>query len=134
VTTINLSTFAVRDEAGEMNLEATLQKFKEVLFQHQVERETELSTIGAAVHTVFDKNKGATINTPALLTMTLLELNVQRENHKVLVERIQNFMRKNTVPEGTTFRTSKGKGGGVSRVCDCVDKPKTAKTAKKTNK
>lgn len=125
MTTINLATFAVRDEAGELDLSATVAKFEGALLQYQAERETELATIGAAVNAVFDAHKGASINMPAVTSLALQKLNVQPETYKALSERVQAFVRDNASEErgGGIFRIAKGKGGGVSRWADVPEKP-----------
>lgn len=117
MTTINLASFVVRDSDGSIDTLATVAKFEGVLAQFQVERETELATIGAAVHAVFDQYKGATLNMPALVSLSLQKLNVQAETYKALHERVVAFVHDNAGENGL-FRISKGKGGGVVRVCD----------------
>jgi hypothetical protein len=119
MTTINLSTFAVRDDSGDVDVDATCEKFAQVLLQYQAERETESATIGAAVNAVFDQHRGATINTPAITSLVLQRLNAQFEQYKVLSERVHSYIRSNAGEKGSAlFRVAKGKGGGVSRWSD----------------
>lgn len=120
MTTINLATFAVRDESGDLDLSATVQKFEGALLEYQAERETELATIGAAVHAVFDAHKGTNINMPAVTSLALQKLNVQPETYKALSERVQAFVRDNAGEResGAIFGIAKGKGGGCCRWCD----------------
>lgn len=126
MTTLNLATFCERAEDGSIDVDATVLKFEGELLKYQVERETELATIGAAVHGVFDSHKGTTINMPAVVTMALQSLNVQPATYAALSERVATFVRDNASDkreDGRSFRIAKGKGGGVSRWCDVVDKP-----------
>jgi hypothetical protein len=119
MTTLVLNTFVVRDEAGELDVDGTMEKFQGVLLQYQAERETELATIGAAVNAVFDNFRGTAINMPALTTLTLQRLNCQPETCKALTARILDYVRSNA---GTVFQIAKGKGGGVSRISDAAAK------------
>ena len=130
MTTINLATFAVRDSDGELDLSATVTKFEGALLAYQAERETELATIGAAVHAVFDAHKGTNINMPAVTSLALQKLNVQPETYKALSERVQSFVRDNAGEResGAIFGIAKGKGGGCCRWEDVpVKEPKAAK-------
>jgi hypothetical protein len=108
MTTISLASYVVRDSNGAVDVSATLDKFQDDLETYQAERETELGTIGDAVHAVFATHKGASINMPALTSLTLTKLSVQPENFATLSERVQDYVRTN--PE---FHIGKGKGGGV---------------------
>lgn len=124
MTTINLGSFCVRNEAGELDLSRTVQKFEGELLKYQVERETELATIGAAVNAVFDEHLGACINMPAVTSLALQRLNVQPETYKALSERVQAFVRDNAGERGSSvFSIAKGKGGGVRRWADTPEKP-----------
>jgi hypothetical protein len=119
MTTINLSTFVVRDSAGAFDLNATMDKFEDSLLAFQSELETEQATIGAAVHAVFDSHKGKPLTMPTVTNYTLNNLNVQSENFTVLFEKVKNYIRQNAGERGSSvFSIAKGKGGGVSRWVD----------------
>jgi hypothetical protein len=132
----NVTFFIVRDGSGVVDLEASNDKFQSELVKYCAERETEQETIAEAVHACFDQYKGVRINMPALCTFTLTKLNAQPENHKVLTERVMEFVRSQSqgkaADDGTvenptsTFLIGKGKGGGVARRCDLVAKPEKA--------
>ena len=129
---INISNYAVRSDEGGIDHEATLAKFAGDLLAFEVEQEAEASTIGAAVHALFDQFKGARLNMPYLTGEVLRRLNATPENYKTLTEKVQNFVRNQAQGEsledgsveypGSTFIIGKGKGGGVARRCDLAPK------------
>lgn len=115
---INLHNYVVRGSDGSVDTDATLAKFESTLSAYIVERETEQSTIAAAVGAVFDAHKGTAINMPALTSLTVQRLNAQPENFKTLSERVQSYVREQSKGDSSMFLIAKGKGGGVSRRCD----------------
>lgn len=124
MATINLATYAIRSEAGNIDLPATLAKFEVTLIQFQAERETEAASLGVAVGGVFDQYRGINLNMPAVTSMALTRLNVQPENFKILTEKVQTYIRDNAGEResGAIFHIGKGKGGGVRRWSDCPTK------------
>lgn len=127
--TVNLVTVDGRtDEA------ASEEAFRTAMKAHIASRELELSTIADAVNAVFDRYLGTSINMPALTSFALQELNAQPENHKVLSERVAQYVRDNAQGEkdketgavarpDSLFVIGKGKGGGVTRRADRAEKP-----------
>lgn len=113
---ITLGMYVVRGINGEIDHEATLDKFASDLLKFEAERELEASTIGAAVHALFDRHVGKRMPTPFVVAEALKALNAQPENYKVLSDKVTEFLR--TSPE---FSISRGKSGGVGRVCDLTE-------------
>lgn len=123
-------------EASLSNAAAAYDKFI-------AERETQESTIAAAVSAVFDAHRGANLTMPTIEGMALRHLNAQPSNYKVLGKLVLDYVRANadqselkgedgTVlraaePKRTrTFGIQKGKNGGVCRWSDVPEKPATA--------
>lgn len=121
-------SFLVRDASGAVDREASLDKFEAELVKYCAERETEQEVISEAVNAAFDKYPGAVITMPAVCTFALSKLNAQPENHKILTERVQSYIRENSqgkvAEDGTAerpdsmFVIGKGKNGGVRRRAD----------------
>lgn len=114
---INIAQYTVRNADGTIDHEGTLAKFAGDLLRFEAEREVEREVIAGAVHALFDKHLGKRLATPFVVGEALKALNAQPENYKVLTEKVQDFLR--TDPK---FSISKGKGGGVGRVCDLPEK------------
>jgi len=112
---INLGEYVVRGVDGTIDVLATCQKFEGDLLVHIAKQETEEAEVATAVHGVFDTYKGARINMPALISVTLQRLGVQPANYQVLSDAVHAYVRSNA---GTLFTIQKGKGGGVSRISD----------------
>lgn len=110
---INIAQYTVRNADGGIDHEATLSKFAGDLLRFEAERELEASTIGAAIHALFDRHLSKRLATPFVVGEALKALNAQPENYKVMMEKVQDYIR--TSPE---FHTGKGKGGGVARLRD----------------
>lgn len=135
-------SFIKRDESGAVDFAATVNYFESELVKHCAERETEQATIAAAVMDAFETYKGLErINMPALVTFTLTRLNAQPENHKILTERVQEYVRDNAQGEvdettkaqerpNSLFLIGKGKGGGVG-LRSRVEAAAAAKAAEK---
>lgn len=117
MTTLTI-TLVTKD--GNIDQDASRAAFDAQLTKFVAERETELSTIGNAVHAVFDAYKGASINMPALANLALQRLNAQPSNFSTLEERTLQYVRDNagTRESGAMFAIGKGKGGGVKRWAD----------------
>jgi hypothetical protein len=124
MTTIDLTTYVVRDEDGAVDVTATTEKFESTLLAYVAEHEAGDKLVAEAVSAVFDAHKGARINMPALTSLALQYLNVQPENHKALTSRVQTYLRANSGDEGSgkLFNSRKGKGGGLCRVADLQKK------------
>lgn len=114
---------------GEIDVEETVQKFRAELLNYKTERELEAETVGQAVHAVFDEWLGVNINMPALQTAALKYLNFQPENHKVLSQKVAEYVRANAGKRetGALFFIGKGKGGGVKRWRDQKEEDESSK-------
>jgi len=120
-TTIALPSYVVRDVKGAVDQKQTLEKFSKDLSQYCAASETETVVLAEKVNETFDKYKGAKLNMPALVSLTLQALGVTPENYKIMTEKVQDFVRANAGERGTApFNIAKGKGGGVSRWIDIV--------------
>ena len=125
---INIALFAVRGSNGSIDHEATLARFAEDLIRFEEEQDQENRVIAGAVHALFDRFKGARLNTPFVVGEVLRGLNVRPENFKTLTEKVQGFIRGQsqgeTLPDGShenptsVFVISRGKGGGIARRAD----------------
>ena len=125
---INIVTFAVRNSDGSIDHEASLQEFSDLIIKFGEEQDQENKVIAGAVHALFDRFKGARLNTPFVVGEVLRGLNVRPENFKTLTEKVQGFIRGQsqgeTLPDGShenpasVFVISRGKGGGIARRAD----------------
>ena len=97
-TTINLATYAIRDAAGNVDLDSTMDKFAADLEMYVAERETETETIANAVDTVFDKLNGARANKPFIVNQVLTLLNVAEHPtmFKMLSDRVNSYLTDNS--------------------------------------
>lgn len=138
-----LTTVLVLTTAGTIDQAASEAAFRTSLANYIAEREVEEGNIADAVHAVFDKYRGASINMPALAGFVLQQLNVQPENFNALEERVMEYVRNNAdlpekkdksgkviqaaeAPRTRTFAIGKGKGGGVKRWSDHPAKDATS--------
>jgi len=72
--------------------------------------------LDSAVNAVFDRFEGKTIQMPALLSLCAVELGGDPSNYKSVTSRLHAHVR--GLSEAGTLSITKGKGGGVARVCD----------------
>lgn len=139
---MDVTKFIVRADDGSVDETLSHAAFATALTKHIAERETETSTIATAVGEVFDQYLGTSINMPALCNFACAKLNAQPENYKVLSERVAAYVRDNAQGKDTSekdakesiwerpdsmFVIGKGKGGGVYRRIDHVEKPTASK-------
>lgn len=121
-------TVTLVSKDGLVDQDASETAFRTALLNYVANRETEQSTIASAVNAQFDKHPGASINMPALASMTLASLNVQPENYGTLEKLALDYVRENASDkreDGKLFKIGKGKGGGCRRWSDVpVDAPK----------
>jgi hypothetical protein len=127
---INLSTYAVRDAAGNVNMESTVEKFSADLETFVAARETESEVISNAVNAVFDDLNGTRANVPYIVSMSLQKLNVAQHpaQFKTLSERVHSYLTANSQGKTTNgveerpnslFIIGRGRGnGGVQRRAD----------------
>jgi hypothetical protein len=113
-------TISLVTKDGSVDQEASRQAFDTALSKYIAERETEESTIAAAVSAVFDKFPGAAVNMPALASMALQHLNALPSNYSTLDEKCKQYVRDNAGAResGKLFVIGKGKNGGVKRWAD----------------
>lgn len=114
---MNLIKYAVRNDKGEVDTEATVAKFRSDLISHLASQRDQDNKIAVAVHAVFDQYKGARINLPALTNFTLTKLEANASNYPELTNAIRDYVKSNA-SEGGLFLINKGKGGGVIRLSD----------------
>lgn len=125
---IVIASYAVRSSNGSIDHDSTLAKFAGDLLAFEAMQEAESANIGAAVHALFDKFKGARLNMPFVTGEVLRALNATPDNYKALTEKVQGFVRRESQGEvfddgtverpNSTFVIGKGKGGGVARRAD----------------
>ena len=95
-TTFNLTTDSVWHRDGSLDLSATRAKFDEVLNRYHSAHNVENDTIMHAVNNVFSRNVGQKLTTGYVVSQAVqVELNAQSENHDVLTDRVQKFLRAN---------------------------------------
>ena len=115
----NLTNYVVYSDNGNVDEVATMDKFSTDLAGYISEQECEDNSIGTAVHAVFDRYRGARINTPALVSYSLQELKADYKSFKTLNVRVMNYIRRHTGDRNTAvFGVGKGKNGGVCRWAD----------------
>ena len=122
MTTINLTSFIIVNDSGNIDIIATMDKFQILLYKYQTECEIEHNVISQAVHAVFDQYKGTTIRMAAIAGISVQKLNGQPENFKILTNKVKEFVKKNSGDKGSgkLFRILKGKNSGVIRCSDYV--------------
>lgn len=125
---ITLTVALVLAADGTIDQDQSEQAFHGALVKRTAELETEQVEIAEAVSALFDQYPGASINMPAVASMTAQRLNAQPENFKVLSDRVLDYVRQNaqgdTAKDGSVerpdslFVIGKGKGGGCYRRAD----------------
>lgn len=135
---ITLEVDLVRLSDGSYDHDTMLGSCADLLVKQEAEKDTEEATIRDAVNASFDQFPGAAINMPGLISMTTQRLNAQPANWKVLADRTAAYIHENSQGDsdkatGTVqypnslFVIGKGKGGGVRRRADIVEKPAVTK-------
>lgn len=124
---INIASYVLRSSNGSIDHESTLGKFANDLLTFELEQEAETSTIGAAIHALFDKFKGARLNLPYLSGEVARSMNVPPDQFNAATAKIQAFVRSQSQgkSEGgveqypnSVFVIGRGAGGGVARRAD----------------
>ncbi len=113
-----LTVDLVRCEDGSVDVAGSEAAFSGALVKYIAERETEDTEIALAVDGVFDRLNGARGNMPYVVSQALQALNVQPENHKVLTEKVADFIRANAQGDEAVYHIGKGKSGGCFRLSD----------------
>jgi len=121
----NVKESAVRGANGLIDADATVALFTEQLSSYITNTEAKVAQVASAVSDVFDEHKGVRMNTPALVSFSLSKLGAGPANYSDLEEAVGLYVhaqaRTESNPDGL-FEITKGKGGGICRVCD--KKPK----------
>ncbi|CAB4196646.1 hypothetical protein UFOVP1290_166 [uncultured Caudovirales phage] len=124
-----LTVDLVRCEDGTVDVAGSEAAFSGALVKYIAERETESEEIALAVEAVFDRLNGARGNMPYVVNQALQSLNVQPENHKVLTEKVADFIRANAQGDEAVYHIGKGKAGGVIRLSDESDENRKKRLA-----
>ena len=120
---ITLTTKLVVDADGNIDQERSLAAFRSQVATRIAERQTEQAQIAEVVGAIFEENKGASINMPALRGLACAKLQAQPDMFKTLSNRVADYVRENSqgkVVDGVAerpeslFLITKGSGGGVS--------------------
>ena len=101
-------------ENGKVDSEASTEAFESALANFVAQRETEVSTLGAAVISVLQSHPGKGIAMPVLTSLALNSINVQPEAFTALGAATLQYIRDNSKGEDSLFVVSKGKNGGCS--------------------
>ena len=117
---IDLDTFVVRSETGNIDVDMTLDKFHTIVVTYRDEIGSRFTRIGAALQTVFDQQLGKAIVMPSLEYLVLHELNASEGELRDLKVLVKSYIQANCgkKEEGYSFETRKGPGGGVFRWVD----------------
>ncbi len=129
----DLSVSIVRGDDGSVDQDATLEAFSTALGAFVQDEETQDEVIADAVRSQFDRYQGQAQTMPALISGTLSILNTQPQNHKLMSERVANYVRKNSGDResGALFVIGKGKAGGCKRWSDQKEAVKPAPASAK---
>ena len=129
VSTITFSTFVIRDASGEVDVNATEDKFHTALLEWQAERDTEVGIVSGVVEGLMDQLAASKIRTNKdyVVSTAISQLKPQPENYKVLTEMVKEYVKSRTSEtrvEGgeNLFRIARGRAGGICRWKDFVDK------------
>lgn len=120
--------FVVRDSSGLVDSTASLAKFSGELAELAALEAKMVASVGPAVHTVFDTYLGESLTTPTLTAFALQIVGTTPSNYAQTEEAVRTYIKSNSVGDAPAFKTTKGKGGGVSRICDA--KPAAASESK----
>ena len=109
---------------GSVDEVATLAACQERIQAYVIEREAEQNTLSEVVNQVFDSLNGVRASVPYVINTALLKLNVSSAAYKTVEKRIGDYIRSHSGDResGMPFNIAKGKGGGVCRWSDFVEK------------
>lgn len=130
--TVVLSAFVARTPEGNIDHQATTNKFASLLQRYEAERETENEELVHAINAVFDDHPGTRMNSPYVLNQALLvKMGCQPSELPILTKRGKEYLQSNTGERGQAiFGMVRGPGGGCVRWSD-VPEEKKEETAKK---
>lgn len=109
-----LGSVCVRLDDGTINIEATLEGVAEQLVALAEQEANDSVRIASAVGAVFDLHLGKVLTMPALVNAALGHLTFTPETFAAVSEQVAEYVRNNKA----TYSITKGKGGGVRRICD----------------
>lgn len=114
---LNLNSTVVFKD-GLVDLSATLHNVASAVKTFNAGMASDLDQIGSALNSVFDQFKGANINKPALVSLTVGKLDYKGDLQALalLTERVTLFIDSQVASGILTMK--KGKGGGCSRTAD----------------
>jgi len=110
-----LAGCAVRFTDGTIDIDATMEGLESQLQDLSETEATAGVRIGEAVNAVFDLHRGKVLTMPSLVNAALGHLSVTPETFAAESAAVAEYVRQRN---GGEFKIAKGKGGGVSRVCD----------------
>jgi hypothetical protein len=108
----NLKEFCARWSDGTVNIDATVEKFRENLIAWSEKRDAAMTNIAIAVSNIFDKYKGKTLTMPTLKTLVIGENGTEPDDIQEAFDLTEEYVKSRP----TRFLIAKGRGGGVSRV------------------
>lgn len=117
----DVSTYAVRNQAGAVDVQATHLKFTQDLHAYILSEKTDNDVISKAVERAFRDRNVSTLGMNAILHYTMENIEVAPANFNAIRERVANYVRSNT----RAFKVSKGKGGGVQWLTSQGETPST---------
>lgn len=104
--------FIKRGSDGSVDVDASKEAYGTALTEWCAQNEIAADRISNAVNEVLDRHAGR-IPMPALLSLSVQELNATPATFKVLSDRVHAYVKGQT--EAGKLFVVKGKGGGVSR-------------------
>ena len=117
---MNLNTFAIRNETGMIDVEATMLKFQIELESHIELQNSKQGAVENAVNATFAKFPGATLNVPSVVSLSFAEARAigfgdntkdMGETFKVWGEDVRTFL-----ANSNKYKVSRGRNGGVKEV------------------
>lgn len=106
-----MKEFIIRDTSGEINVDQSLEKFKDMLLSKK-QNEIPSSKISDEIDNVFNSHDNQ-LSLNFILTQVCSKIDYKVEDHNKLVEKIKTVL-KNKVEE-KTLKFKAGKGGGFSK-------------------
>lgn len=109
----NLKDYVVKDDSGQIDVEATESKFANDLASFLSFGDEYSERAEKAVHAVFNKHPGQKLSVPALVTFATYDASI--EDHPSLVQAVKDYIAANQ-GEGGLFEVTRGPGGGIKRI------------------
>lgn len=123
---MDLATFVVLDSNKDIDVEASVEKFRAAVTKAAETRKNDLDVVSSAVATLFDRYPGAFIQIDAIKSMVCQALNVHHSAFDAIGDRVHKYVQEWTeagngiTEEGkpALFVLKKGRGGGFARKSD----------------